>query len=400
MAGDSTLQATFDTEPEAGSSAPSGLPGLLIRRLGAKCASLPVAFDLVLPNGAAARLGNGPCKFRFLLRNNRAVRAMLSLDQGNIAEAFFNADFDVEGEMLDLFWLRHGILTDRHPLLTVWQFLQPKLIGQVRLNKQAISTHYDRDESFFLQFLDPEVPLYTQGMYAHDDEPLADACRRKLAYCFDACRLKPGDHILEIGPGWGSWFKYASDRGVKCTGLSISQASIDYLQKIAKAEGYDWELIFADILEYQSDRKYDAIVMMGVIEHLPQYDKVLAKFYSLLKPGGRIFLDGSSTASKKDVSSVVIKHIYPGNHSLMVLHELLEAMTHTRLQLVELFDDRHSYYLTFRQWALNWEKNRETIIERFGTADYRKFLLYLWGFTHNFRIAGSGCYRMIFESPT
>jgi len=400
MAGDSTLQATFDTEPEAGSSAPSGLPGLLIRRLGAKCASLPVAFDLVLPNGAAARLGNGPCKFRFLLRNNRAVRAMLSLDQGNIAEAFFNADFDVEGEMLDLFWLRHGILTDRHPLLTVWQFLQPKLIGQVRLNKQAISTHYDRDGSFFLQFLDPEVPLYTQGMYAHDDEPLADACRRKLAYCFDACRLKPGDHILEIGPGWGSWFKYASDRGVKCTGLSISQASIDYLQKIAKAEGYDWELIFADILEYQSDRKYDAIVMMGVIEHLPQYDKVLAKFYSLLKPGGRIFLDGSSTASKKDVSSVVIKHIYPGNHSLMVLHELLEAMTHTRLQLVELFDDRHSYYLTFRQWALNWEKNRETIIERFGTADYRKFLLYLWGFTHNFRIAGSGCYRMIFESPT
>ena len=33
--------------------------------------------------------------------------------------------------------------------------------------------------------------------------------------------LKPGDEILEIGPGWGAWFEYASRRGVKCTGNTI-----------------------------------------------------------------------------------------------------------------------------------------------------------------------------------
>src|SRR3712207_5025932 len=206
--------------------------------------------------------------------------------------------------------------------------------------------------------LDPDVPLYTQGVYERDGEPLADACLRKLAYCFERLRLKPGDHVLEVGPGWGAWFKYASRRGVKCTGLSISRASIEHLEAMAGAEGHDWELVFADLLEYRTDRKYDAIVMMGVIEHLPQYERVLAKFASLLKPGGRVFLDGSSTASKRDVNSVVVKHIYPGNHSLLVLHELLAAMANTRLQLVELFDDRHSYHLTFGQWARNWERNR------------------------------------------
>jgi cyclopropane-fatty-acyl-phospholipid synthase len=375
-----------------------GLAGVLYQRLAAKCAGLPTAFDLVLPDGTARRLGNGARAFSLVLRNNRALRAFASLDQGRVAEAFFGGDFDIQGDMLSALRLR-GVLTDQRSMMTIRRFIQPLLLGQTRLNKRAISTHYDRDPSFFLQFLDPDVPLYTQGLYEHDDEPLADACLRKFAYCFEKCRLKPGDHILEVGPGWGAWFKYASQLGVKCTGLSISRASIEYLEAMARAGGYDWELIFADILEYQTDRKYDAIVMMGVIEHLPQYERLLARLISLLKPGGHIYLDGSSTASKKDLSSVVVRHIYPGNHSLLVLHELLAAMAQTRLEVREIFDDRHSYYLTFRQWALNWEKNRETVVERFGETDYRRFLLYLWGFTHNMRTGASGCYRMVFQLP-
>jgi cyclopropane-fatty-acyl-phospholipid synthase len=283
--------------------------------------------------------------------------------------------------------------------MNIQRIIQPLLFGQTRLNKRVISTHYDRDQSLFLHFLDPVVPIYTQGIYLNDDDTSADAALRKFAYCFDKCRLKPGDHILEIGPGWGSWLKYASERGVKCTALSIAQASIDYLDAMARKEGYDWELIYADLLEYHTTQKYDAIVMMGVIEHLPQYDKVLAKFISLLKPGGRIFLDGASTASKKDVSSVIIKEIFPGNHSLLVLHDLLAEMARTRLQVEEIFDDRHNYYLTFRQWALNWEQNRQAVVDRFGETEYRRFLLYLWGFTNNMRTALSGCYRMIMQLP-
>jgi cyclopropane-fatty-acyl-phospholipid synthase len=151
------------------------------------------------------------------------------------------------GDMLSALRLR-SILTDRRWMLTIQRFIRPLLFGQARLNKQVISTHYDRDPSFFLQFLDPDVPLYTQGLYEQDDEPLADACLRKFAYCCEKCQLKAGNHVLEIGPGWSAWFKYASQRGVKCTGLSISQASIEYLGAMAKADGYDWELIFADIL--------------------------------------------------------------------------------------------------------------------------------------------------------
>jgi cyclopropane-fatty-acyl-phospholipid synthase len=369
-----------------------------LRRLAPKCAELSTAFDLILPDGTRTRLGNGESSFSLALRTDRAVRAFASLDQGRIARAFFDGDFDIQGDMLGVLGLRR-VLTDRHPIMNIQRIIQPLLFGQTRLNKRVISTHYDRDQSLFLHFLDPVVPIYTQGIYLNDDDTSADAALRKFAYCFDKCRLKPGDHILEIGPGWGAWLKYASERGVKCTALSIAQASIDYLEAMARKEGYDWELIYADLLEYRTAQKYDAIVMMGVIEHLPQYDKVLAKFISLLKPGGRIFLDGASTASKKDVSSVIIKEIFPGNHSLLVLHDLLAEMARTRLQVEEIFDDRHNYYLTFRQWALNWEQNRQAVVDRFGETEYRRFLLYLWGFTNNMRTALSGCYRMIMQLP-
>jgi len=395
MTGDSLAHGMIEHEAgKAGWSPTSGLAAALYRRLAPRCASLPTAFDLILPDGTRGHLGNGPSTFSLVLRTGRALRAFASLNQGRIAQAFFEGDFDIEGDMLSALQLR-SVLTDRHPMLNIQRFIQPLLLGQTRLNKRVISTHYDRDQFFFLQFLDPSVTIYTQGIFERDDETLAEASRRKLAYCFDRLRLKPGDHILEIGPGWGAWLKYASDRGVRCTGLSIARASIDYLEAMAHAEGYDWELIYADLLEYRTDTKYDAIVMMGVIEHLPQYDQVVAKFMSLLKPGGRVFLDGSSTASKKDVSSFITNHIYPGNHSLLVLHDLLAAMADMRLQAEEIFDDRHSYYLTFRQWALNWEHNRDAVVQRFGEAEYRRFLLYLWGFTNNMRTAASGCYRMI-----
>src|SRR5689334_22745566 len=175
---------------------------------------------------------------------------------------------DIDGDMLQPFRLRHG-MSDLHPLVTAWRFVQPLLFGQVRTNRQAIAGHYDIDSDFFLSFLDREYPLYTQGMYLSDDETLAAATRRKLEFCFEKLGLKPGDRVLEIGPGWGAWSEFAAARGVKCTGLTISEESLGYLQRRAAKLGHDWTLLNCDFLDYRSDEKFDAIVIMGVIEHLP-----------------------------------------------------------------------------------------------------------------------------------
>lgn len=370
----------------------------LLGRFAGQFSDSPVSFQIAMPDGSVQKFGPDAPSFFVTLKNKTAVRALSSIDEGKIGDAYVAGDIDIEGDMLAPFKLRES-MGDFHLVTTIWRFLQPLLFGQIHTNKQAITAHYDIDPAFFLSFLDPERPMYTQGVYESDDEPLATATKRKFDYCFEKLGLKEGDHILEIGPGWGAWFEYCSARGVKCTGITISQVSIDYLKGRAAKLGRDWELINVDLLAYETDRKYDAIVIMGVIEHLPQYKRVLDKFTALLKPGGRVFLDASANTKKYELSSFMVKYIYGGNHSFLVLHDFLGKLAQTPLEVTELWNDRHSYYLTFRQWATNFDRNREAVVARFGEFDYRRFRLYLWGATYEFLSRSLSCYRMILQAP-
>jgi cyclopropane-fatty-acyl-phospholipid synthase len=379
-----------------GAVAPS--KGGMLGRFAAHFADSAVSFQVTLPNGAVQHFGPGKPAFFVTLKNDRALKALASIDEGKIGDSYLAGDFDIEGDMIAPFALR-GQMKDFHLLTAAWRFIQPLIFGQVHTNRQAITAHYDIDPEFFLSFLDPITPCYTQGVYERDDETLDVATTRKFDYCFDKLGLKPGDHILEIGPGWGAWFEYASRRGVKCTGITISQTSIDYLNARAKKLGHDWELINADLLAYETDRKYDAIVIMGVIEHLPDYKRVLDKFARLLKPGKRVFLDGSACIKKYELSSFMVKYIYGGNHSFLVLDDFLNKLAQTPLEVMELWNDRISYFLTFRQWALNFDRNREAVVAKFGDFNFRRFRLYLWGATYEFKSRSLDCYRMILQAP-
>ena len=144
---------------------------------------------------------------------------------------------------------------------------------------------------------------------------------------------------------------------------------------------------------FETDRKYDAIVIMGVIEHLPHYKKVLDKFVKFLRPGGRIFLDASAAVKKYELSSFMVKYIYGGNHSFLVLHDFLEKLAQTPLELLDLRNDRYSYFLTFQQWARNFDANKAAVIERFGEFNYRRFRLYPWGAAYEFLSSSLSCYR-------
>jgi cyclopropane-fatty-acyl-phospholipid synthase len=370
----------------------------LLGRFAAQFSDSPVSFDVTMPDGAVQRFGRDAPSFFVTLKNSRALRAISSLDEGRFGDAYVAGDIDLEGDLLRPFELRQS-MKDFHLLTAAWRFVQPLLFGQVHTNRKAITAHYDIDPEFFLSFLDPKTPCYTQGVYESEDETLDVATLRKFEYCFEKCELKPGDRILEIGPGWGAWFEYAAARGVKCTGISISQVSIDYLNRRAKELGYDWELIYSDLLQYETERKYDAIVIMGVIEHLPNYAQVLDKFGTLIKPGGRIFLDGSACTKKYELSSYMVKYIYGGNHSFLVLHDFLDKLARTPIEVMEILNDRYSYFLTFRQWARNFDENRQQVIDRFGDFNYRRFRLYLWGAAYEFLSRNLDCYRMILQAP-
>src|SRR4029450_7194598 len=109
--------------------------------------------SMKLPDGDKRTLGQGEPEFSISLRNERALRALRSLDEGNISEAYLNGDIDLEGDMLKPFQLRQHF-NDRHPLVLAWRFIEPALFGQVYTNKRAIASHYTADPKLFLSFLD------------------------------------------------------------------------------------------------------------------------------------------------------------------------------------------------------------------------------------------------------
>jgi cyclopropane-fatty-acyl-phospholipid synthase len=368
-----------------------------LRRLLAIFADAPQAFELTLPDNRWFRCGNGPIVAHVNAKNFRAVSALASLDEGSIGQAYVEGDLDLTGDFLDILQLK-SFLSDRHYLTSAWHLIEPLLFGQVRTNARAISVHYDLDSQFYLSFLD-ETRCYTQGIFLRDDEPLHVAIRRKFDYCIEACHLGAGSHILEVGPGWGAFTQYAAERGIRVTAVTNSIKSKQFTDSLGSRLSFDWNVHLIDFLKYRSAERYDAIVVMGIMEHLPNYNAVAKQFLRLIKPGGFVYIDASATRAKYDVSSFIRRYIYQGNHSFLQLHDFLGAVSRTPLQLRAVFDDRHSYFLTFKQWAKNFEAHQESVIARFGQRHYRRFHLYLWGSTYSFLTDRLQCYRLALQQP-
>jgi cyclopropane-fatty-acyl-phospholipid synthase len=95
----------------------------------------------------------------------------------------------------------------------------------------------------------------------------------------------------------------------------------------------------------------------------------------------------------------MVKYIYPGNHSFLVLDDFLAKLAKTPMQVEEIFNDRLSYYYTFVQWAKNFDAHKDFIVGRFGDFNFRRFRLYLWGAAYEFLTHSLDCYRMVIELP-
>ncbi len=78
---------------------------------------------------------------------------------------------------------------------------------------------------------------------------------------------------------------------------------------------------------------------------------------------------------------------------------ILSWCARTKLEVTEIQNDRVSYFLTFQQWAKNFDANRDFVVQRFGDFNYRRFRLYLWGAAYEFLSRSLDCYRMIIQAP-
>ena len=370
-------------------------------RLAAETRREPLpAFRLTLDEGAVFDFGDGAPAFTLTVRNRAGRAALASVDETRIAEAYLAGDLDVAGNVLALHGLR-GMVSDRHPLQELWaKVLHPLVFGQARSDRKWIAQHYDTDADFYLLFLGPSR-CYSHGLFAADDEPLEDAIRRKLDFALAAVDARPGQHLLDIGAGWGTMVEHAGRQGIQVTAITISESSERYVETLIREQNLPCRVVREHLLEYSppDDERYDAILNLGVTEHLPDYRATLAQYRRLLKPGGKVYLDASSSPVKYPFSSFIFRHIYPGNATPMCLHDYLTEVEKTPFELLAVHNDRHSYELTARHWAENLERARDEIVARWGQPLFRRFQLYLWGVVDVFHRNDMGAYRVILQLP-
>jgi cyclopropane-fatty-acyl-phospholipid synthase len=349
--------------------------------------------------GSEAVIGESQPRFTLSASNGHGMDALATLDSLVITEAYLSGAVDIEGDIEAALSMRDFFI-DRHPLVTAWHMLWPKLRGQEKVDARNISHHYDIDPDFFLAFLDKRHRCYSHGIFECDDESLEDGITRKLDFALDSVEARPGDRILDVGGGWGAFTEYAGCKDIRVTSLTISQVSEKFLTDLIAREKLPCEVRLEHLHDHRPDKPYDSIVILGVTEHLPDYERTLALYRSLLKPGGRIYLDASAMRKKYDVSSFLRKHIYPGNGSPMCLHDYLKAVAGSPLRLQGVHDDRHSYALTAKHWAERFDDARSEIERRWGPTQYRKFRLYLWGCYDGFKRDFMQAYRVVLGLPS
>lgn len=369
-----------------------------IRTLFSRFAELPCAFMLHTEAGAVP-VGNGEPVFELHVRNGRGTKALQSLDELAVAEAYVRGDLEIEGDAVRAMWFRN-LLSDDRLWIKTWRRLQPLLLGRERLNPEWIAKHYDSG-NIQLLFIDRDYRAYTPGIFEDEDDTLETSTRRKYDFAFEQLQLKAGDEVLDVGHGWGGFLQYCSGRGVRGQGITLSKDQFGYVTGLIREQGLDAQVLYQDFFTYQPGRRFDAVSMMGVIEDLSDYPRVLQRLTELVKPGGRIYLDFASGKVPFGTSSFITKYVWPGTFRMTYMPELMEAIDRSSIQLVGVWNDRRNYHLWAKHGHQRWVENKEEVLRLASIETWRLFRLLLAGTAGvmNDPAWNVTAYRVVLELP-
>lgn len=252
-----------------------------------------------------------------------------------------------------------------------------------RGSRENIAAHYDLGNDFFQLFLDRTM-AYSAAVFPTQDTPLAEASEAKFARICQKLDLQPGDHLLEIGTGWGGFAVYAAQHyGCRVTTTTISaEQHCEAQRRVAEAGlGDRIELLLKDYRDLRG--QYDKLVSIEMIEavgweFLPGYFQQCA---ALLKPEGRMVLQGITAADQgydraKNEPDFINRYIFPGGCLPSVASMAAAIAAKTDLRLVHFEDIAPHYALTLLRWR---EAFRERVNEVRGLG-FDEVFTRMWDF--------------------
>lgn len=225
-----------------------------------------------------------------------------------------------------------------------------------RQAKKNISAHYDLGNDFYAEWLD-DTMTYSSALFETGQEDLEAAQTAKYRQMVDEMGAQPGDHVLEIGCGWGGFAEYAAgQRGLRVTALTISQEQHDYAVKRIADAGLS-DRVEIKMQDYRDEAgQYDGIASIEMFEavgerYWPVYFETLKR---CLKPGANATLQIITVQHRRWLTyrngvDFIQKYIFPGG--MLPSDPVLDQhITESGLSLKNHVYFGQSYSQTLRRW--------------------------------------------------
>ncbi|MGN6425164.1 MAG: class I SAM-dependent methyltransferase [Asticcacaulis sp.] len=253
-------------------------------------------------------------------------------------------------------------------------------------SQRNIFEHYDLGNSFYDQWLD-QTMTYSSALFDgerfREHKDLSAAQTAKYARLAELVDLQPGQHVLEIGCGWGGFAQYAAETvGAHVTGVTISRAQHDYaVERMARLGLSDKVTI--RLMDYRDIQgQFDAVVSIEMFEAVGEsyWGVYFDKLRDVLKKGGKAGLQIITIADDmfedyKSRADFIQKYVFPGG-MLPSAQKLVEQTHAAGLKLVSNFGFGHDYAETLKQWGQRFEAAwKEGRIKGFD-AQFRKLWLF------------------------
>lgn len=302
-------------------------------------------------------------------------------------------------------------LDERRPQNVEWrQMLLNEHLESLFTSPVAVETdaaneqHYELPTRFFQLCLGRHLK-YSSGWWEGDCHTLDDAESAMLAKTCERAQLQDGQHILELGCGWGSLSLWMAEHypHARITSVSNSHSQKAHIDAEAVRRGLtNLTVRTANMITYQGEgpEVFDRVVSVEMFEHMKNYRELLRRIAGWLKPGGKLFVhifthrDVAYHYEVRHAGDWMARYFFTGGQ--MPSHDLLlHFQDDLRIEAQWAVSGQH-YEKTSNAWLANMDKHRKEILpilaNTYGRDQQTRWWVYwrvfymscaeLWGFNH------------------
>lgn len=268
---------------------------------------------------------------------------------------------------------------------------------------RVVRHHYEVSNDFFAIFLDRSM-TYSCAVFSRGATTLEEAQEAKLELVCAKLGLRPGERVLDVGCGWGSFALHAAARhGVEVVGITLAPAQAELARRrVAEAGLSDRvEIRVADYRDLGGER-FDAVSSIGMVEHVGEerLDDYARRLAAVLSPGGRLLNHGIARLSPDGhrPGPFSQRYVFPDGDPVPVSRVLL-ALERAGLETTHVEGFRDDYAETLRHWIERLDARLDDARRLAGPERVRVWRLYLRAARHGFQTGFTSIFQVLARRP-